>query len=73
MKSLSRKKFIQLIVSLWFKWPFSGWKHPYYVDYKWYRVYMPNSHWNKDIPWPLVKAILKQIGADIDEKYIQNL
>lgn len=50
---------------LWFDWPYIWWKHDYLKKDK-FKIIIPNIHWWKDIPIPIVKAIINQLWVEKD-------
>lgn len=66
LKPLHRKKLIKKLKKLWFEWPFSWWKHQYMMSGN-FRLTIPNIHSWKDIPVPIIKAILKQSWVSKDK------
>ena len=63
---LHRKILIKKIKKLWFDWPYIGWKHEYLINLDNFKVIIPNTHSWKDIPIPIINAIIKQLWITKD-------
>ncbi len=65
LKPLHRKQLIKKLKKLWFKWPFIWWKHEYLRKDN-FKIIIPNTHSGRDIPVPIIKAIINQLWIDND-------
>lgn len=59
---LHRKELIKKLKNLWFKWPLSWGKHDYLVNKDNFKIIIPNTHSWKDIPVPILNAIIRQLN-----------
>ena len=57
---LHRKELIKKIKKLWFEWPLIWWNHNYLIKDN-FKIIIPNTHSWKDIPIPIISAIIKQL------------
>ena len=64
LKPLHRKELIRKIKKLWFQWPFVLWSHDYLINKSNFKIVIPNTHSWKDIPVPIVSAIIKQLRVE---------
>lgn len=71
LKPIHRKILIKKIKNLWFDWPYIWWKHEYLTNKNGFKIIIPNTHSWKDIPIPILKAIISQLN--IDTKTFLNL
>ncbi len=71
LKPIHRKILIKKIKNLWFDWPYIWWKHEYLINKNGFKIIIPNTHSWKDIPIPILKAIISQLN--IDTKTFLNL
>ena len=67
LKPLHRRNLIKKIKKLWFKWPLVWGNHEYLINDDWFKIFIPNAHSWKDIPIPLLKAIIKQLGITLEK------
>lgn len=65
LKPLHRKELIKIMIKAGFTGPNIWWKHNYMISKSWLKVIIPNTHSWKDIPVPIIKAIIKQANIDI--------
>jgi predicted RNA binding protein YcfA (HicA-like mRNA interferase family) len=66
LRPLHRKILIKKIKKLWFDWPYIWWNHEYLINKNWFKIFIPNIHSWKDIPIPLLKAIIRQLNTTVD-------
>lgn len=65
LKPLHRKELIRKIKKLWFDWPYIWWKHNFLIKDN-FKIIIPNTHSWKDIPIPILSAIIKQLWITRD-------
>lgn len=63
---LNRKELIKKLKHLWFEWPYIWWKHDFMKKSN-FKIIIPNTHSWKDIPVPILSAIIKQTNITKDE------
>ena len=63
---LSRKTLIKKLRKLGFSGPFPATRHEYLIKIN-HKIFIPNTHGNKDIGVPIIKEIIKQLGVDRDD------
>ncbi len=67
LKPLHRKDLIRKLKNLWFEWPFTWGKHEYLKNKNNFKIIIPNTHSWKDIPIPIIKAIIKQLWIEVKD------
>ncbi|MEA2065417.1 MAG: type II toxin-antitoxin system HicA family toxin [Patescibacteria group bacterium] len=63
---LQRKILIKKLRKLGFTGPFPATRHEYLMKAN-HKIFIPNTHGNKDIGIPIIKEILKQLGINRDD------
>ena len=62
---LQRKILIKKLRKLGFICPFPATRHEYLIKAS-HKIFIPNTHGNKDIGIPIIKEIIKQLGISRD-------
>jgi predicted RNA binding protein YcfA (HicA-like mRNA interferase family) len=63
LKPLHRKELIRKIKKLGFDGPFIWGNHDYLINKNNFKIVIPNTHSWKDIPVPIISAIIKQLNV----------
>jgi predicted RNA binding protein YcfA (HicA-like mRNA interferase family) len=64
LKPLHRKNLIKKLKTLWFNWPYIWGKHEYLQNKNNFKIVIPNTHSGKDIPVPIIKALLNNFESN---------
>ncbi len=67
LKPLHRNQLITKLKKLWFDWPYTWSRHDYLKNENNLKIIIPNTHSWKDIPVPILKAIIKQMWIETND------